>query len=63
MYTIIDTVSNSPVFNVIAPNGKEALMRFVEVRDLRADYEIREENGEWTMSNVWGSKFVAVKQE
>ena len=63
MYTIIDTVSNSPVFNVMAPDGQEALLKVVEVRGLRADYEISLDGDEWIMTNPWGSKFVAVKQE
>ena len=63
MYTIFDTISNSPVFNVVASDGKEALLKFVEVRGLRADYEISLDGDEWIMTNPWGSKFVAVKQD
>lgn len=63
MYTIFDTISNNPVFNVMAPDGREALMKFIAVRNLRADYELRKEDGEWILTNPWGSRFVAVKFE
>ncbi|MBR1710615.1 MAG: hypothetical protein IJ719_17620 [Clostridia bacterium] len=63
MYTIFDTVSNSPIFNVLASDGREALMKFMAVRQLRADYEIRNEDGQWILMNSWGSKFVAVEFE
>ncbi len=54
LFIIIDEVSGNPVFNVMADNGHDALMKFMSVRGLRADYELCQIDDTWTLTNKEG---------
>ncbi|MBQ8093371.1 MAG: hypothetical protein IJ242_07340 [Clostridia bacterium] len=59
-YVIMDLITGQPVFNVFAGDGKEALLGYIELRNLHADYILSEEQGIWTMTNQYGSRYAAV---
>ena len=61
MYTIIDKISDNPVFNVMASDGRTALLCFLETRNLHADYCIECKDGVWEMTNAYGSRFIAIE--
>ena len=61
IFRITDRVSGQVVTNVEAGNGKAALRKFLRSFTASGLYEIRKEDGLWTLTSSYGSHFTAEK--
>lgn len=59
IFRITDRVNGQVVTNMEAGNGKAALRKFLRGFTSSGFYEIRKEDGLWTLTSSYGSWFTA----
>lgn len=59
MFRVTDRVSGQVSAHIEAGNGKAALRKFLRSFTASGFYEIRKDNGLWTLTSSYGSWFTA----